>query len=154
MKIDLIALPLEGQTFEGEESAEALNWDGGGVISVKSPLQYRIFAQIVSDMLLANGRLSMEAETACSRCGTTFPVSIRESTYHYDEEVDADTEYVDLTEDMRAAMICAFPSYPVCREECAGVCSQCGVDLNEGTCKCRPPEENQWSALDNLDRSE
>ncbi len=153
MKIDLIELPIEGQTFEGEESGEELNLQTGEVIKVTSPLRYRIFGQIVSEMLLANGTLAIEAMTACSRCGKLFPVSMRES-YHYDEEVDADTEYVDLTADMLAAMICAFPSYPVCREECAGVCSQCGVDLNAGTCDCRPPEDNRWSALDNLDSKE
>ncbi len=153
MKIDLITLPEEGQTFEAEESSAPLNMDNGQLIEVTSPLRFRIFAQIVSEMLLANGWLAVETKAACSRCGALFPVSIRES-YHYDQEVDADTEYVDLTEDMHAAMICAFPSYPVCRETCAGVCPHCGVDLNEGTCECRSPEDNRWAALDNLDRKE
>ena len=63
MKIDLIELPIEGQTFEGEESGEELNLQTGEVIKVTSPLRYRIFGQIVSEMLLANGTLAIEAMT-------------------------------------------------------------------------------------------
>lgn len=36
----------------------------------------------------------------------------------------------------------ALPVQPLCKPECAGLCSRCGVDLNQGDCGCeevRPP---------------
>jgi uncharacterized protein len=36
----------------------------------------------------------------------------------------------------------ALPVVPLCREDCAGLCGQCGADLNRGDCGCetvRPP---------------
>lgn len=30
----------------------------------------------------------------------------------------------------------AQPTYPLCRESCAGLCPKCGASLNEGVCAC------------------
>jgi uncharacterized protein len=32
----------------------------------------------------------------------------------------------------------AIPMKPLCREDCKGLCNQCGADLNEGSCGCGP----------------
>jgi uncharacterized protein len=34
----------------------------------------------------------------------------------------------------------AMPMKFICREDCKGLCDQCGADLNEGTCLCRKEE--------------
>lgn len=34
----------------------------------------------------------------------------------------------------------AIPMNFVCREDCQGLCDQCGADLNEGACRCRKEE--------------
>jgi uncharacterized metal-binding protein YceD (DUF177 family) len=39
------------------------------------------------------------------------------------------------------------PMKPLCREDCAGLCPQCGADLNAGPCDCRPEVDPRWSAL-------
>ncbi|MCE9615358.1 MAG: DUF177 domain-containing protein [Lentisphaerae bacterium] len=54
---------------------------------------------------------------------------------------------VDLTGDIREAMILAFPGYPVCSPECKGLCATCGVNLNEAACRCAPPDDNRWAIL-------
>ncbi|HEU4685139.1 MAG TPA: DUF177 domain-containing protein [Nitrospira sp.] len=48
-------------------------------------------------------------------------------------------DHVDLAPMLREHVILAAPMQPLCREECAGLCSRCGKDLNEGPCQC-PPE--------------
>jgi len=35
-----------------------------------------------------------------------------------------------------------LPLKPLCREECKGLCSRCGADLNQGPCGC-PEIENE-----------
>jgi uncharacterized protein len=43
---------------------------------------------------------------------------------------------LDLTEVVRQAIFLAIPMSPVCRADCAGLCPQCGQNLNEGQCHC------------------
>ncbi|MDQ1412121.1 MAG: hypothetical protein QOE07_709, partial [Acidimicrobiaceae bacterium] len=43
---------------------------------------------------------------------------------------------LDLAPMARDAILLELPLAPVCREDCAGLCPACGVDLNEQTCDC------------------
>ena len=48
-------------------------------------------------------------------------------------------------------LLLALPTRALCREECAGLCAQCGKDLNEGPCDCQPQiEDERFSALRSL----
>lgn len=46
---------------------------------------------------------------------------------------------IDLAEAIRQYAVMATPINPLCREYCAGLCSACGRNLNEGPCRCAPP---------------
>lgn len=40
------------------------------------------------------------------------------------------------------------PMKPLCREDCRGLCPQCGADLNEGPCSCAKTEiDPRWASL-------
>ena len=64
-----------------------------------------------------------------------------------EEETDGDDRYfyrgdhLELGPMLREHIILAAPMQPLCREDCAGLCAQCGKDLNEGLCQCpaEPP---------------
>jgi len=44
-----------------------------------------------------------------------------------------------------------IPMKPLCREECAGLCPQCGVDRNQVRCSCAESEvDPRWRALERL----
>ena len=44
--------------------------------------------------------------------------------------------------------ICLFlPSKFLCREDCKGVCPQCGTNLNESSCDCKKPVDPRFEAL-------
>ena len=56
---------------------------------------------------------------------------------------DADTSYyhddmIDLNELLREQFYLALPMKPLCREECLGLCPQCGSDRNTNPCDCQP----------------
>lgn len=40
-----------------------------------------------------------------------------------------------------------IPMKPLCREDCQGLCGQCGADLNEGPCSCGPAGDLRLSKL-------
>ncbi|HLC21226.1 MAG TPA: DUF177 domain-containing protein [Candidatus Methylomirabilis sp.] len=41
---------------------------------------------------------------------------------------------------MRENVLLNLPLQPLCRAECRGLCSRCGVNLNETSCQCRVQE--------------
>ena len=43
---------------------------------------------------------------------------------------------LDLTEVVREYAALNMPMKPVCRDDCKGMCLQCGTDLNESACQC------------------
>ena len=44
--------------------------------------------------------------------------------------------HVDLRGAIREELALSVPEYPLCREDCAGLCPRCGADLNAGPCGC------------------
>ncbi len=40
-----------------------------------------------------------------------------------------------------------IPMKPLCKEDCAGLCATCGVDLNSGSCDCQRQADPRWAAL-------
>jgi uncharacterized protein len=101
------------------------------------------------------GRVRAELELTCSRCveAYRFPIDLdfdqrylpsSEASTEAErqvEEDDLETSYygddqIDLSELMREQFYLALPMKPLCREDCKGLCAQCGMNLNTGTCDC------------------
>lgn len=150
MKIDLSRLPDEGALFEGEDPPEAMDLADEEAVRPAGPLTYRVHAMVVSHELIVRGRVATHLETLCSRCAVWSPREISDPEFFVNREVDEESVVADLTEDMREAIILALPSYPVCRQECLGLCVQCGKNLNDGPCECQPPTDTRWGGLEGL----
>jgi uncharacterized protein len=107
------------------------------------------------------GRVRTELELTCSRCIETYrfpidaefdqrylPSSAASSEADREvEEDDLETSYytddeIDLSQLMREQFYLALPMKPLCREDCEGLCAQCGTNLNTGTCDCAPVWED------------
>jgi uncharacterized protein len=48
---------------------------------------------------------------------------------------------VDVTAAVREELALAVSAFPLCREDCAGLCPRCGADLNLGPCSCPVPSQ-------------
>jgi DUF177 domain-containing protein len=60
-------------------------------------------------------------------------------------------EGILLEDVLREQILLAAPMKVVCREECKGLCPQCGQNLNQGECKCAAPVADlRWDALKEL----
>jgi uncharacterized protein len=78
--------------------------------------------------------------------GAPLPLPEEASTFTIDEH-----HILDLTEAIRQYALLAVPMKPLCRKECAGLCPNCGKNLNQGPCDC--PAQNidpRWSKLTKL----
>ena len=107
--------------------------------------------------ILAKGTLHTEVELTCSRCLSLFslPLTLNIEEEYFPtvdvisgaslslpEELDCLTidekHILDLTETTRQYMLLAIPMKPLCQEDCAGLCPNCGHNLNQGPCNCLP----------------
>jgi uncharacterized protein len=61
--------------------------------------------------------------------------------------VAPDATDVDVTPAVREELVLAAPRYVVCRDDCKGICPQCGKDLNAGPCDCAPVTDARWQPL-------
>lgn len=46
---------------------------------------------------------------------------------------------IDVTGAVREELALRASAFPLCREECRGLCPRCGADLNAGPCECADP---------------
>ena len=101
-------------------------------------------------------------EGVCRRCATTVAGTLAIPVHERfaDETVagaDLDEELYPIADDeldlgplVRDAVVLELPMAPLCREDCAGLCPQCGADRNEGDCACVAPTDPRWANLDAL----
>ena len=94
--------------------------------------------------ILLQGKLETHIVTECARCLDTifYPVDLDfEELYVYPPSSEAlysveESGILDLAPLLREEAILSIPMGVICREDCAGLCPQCGQNLNESTCDC------------------
>ncbi len=59
-------------------------------------------------------------------------------------------DVVDFGPLARDAIVLDLPMAPLCRNDCAGLCPECGADRNDGDCGCVAPRDPRWANLDVL----
>ena len=47
-----------------------------------------------------------------------------------------DGEAIDVDEIVKEQILLAVPTRMLCREDCKGICPECGTDRNTGECNC------------------
>lgn len=105
------------------------------------------------DDLFFYGHIASRPVGQCARCleRYDFPLDVDfavvlapkppagQSPDRAEEDVDIgyyDGDEVDLTPIVREQIILALPTRPLCREECRGLCPQCGANRNDTECGC------------------
>jgi uncharacterized protein len=151
MIINVARIPESGLKFHEEEPGEILDLGEGAEFRAAGPVSCDLYAQVVDQTLIVRGTLSAPIEAECARCTQKFSTSVTDSGFLRDFPGIQGTEEVDITEDIREALILSLPHFPLCDDACKGLCSQCGKDLNDGPCECRKVEEGgAWGALNSL----
>lgn len=142
---------------------------GSDLYYFKEPLDYQFTITNTSGALLIMGSISGTAQTACARCleDAIIPIEGEIEGYYLlpnsskeltQEEADeyqtiGEDRVIDLAPLFSAAISLALPLIPLCKEDCAGLCPQCGTNLNEGECDCADTfdeESNPFAVLKSL----
>jgi uncharacterized protein len=167
---------LERHPIEFDEKFLPGRIDLGADLRQRGPLDAKGRAQLVEEHhgkhkliqdIRLQGELSASLEIACARCLAPVVQNVeREFDLLYrpqgtdagQEELsfsgaEAEIGYYQgaglLLEDaLREQVLLAVPLKAICREDCKGLCPQCGADLNLAPCSCPVAVgDPRWSAL-------
>jgi uncharacterized protein len=174
MFIEIQELELHPLDFREEFSPGAI--DLGPEVRQRSPLLTEGHAdlveehhgkhQVVQDIRL-KGKLETDLEVACARCLEPVVLPVKRSFDLLYRPIGIDSGHAELSvtdaeaeigyyqgeglllEDaLREQVLLSLPLKALCREDCKGLCSLCGKNLNEGECSCTDQlEDPRWAAL-------
>ncbi|WP_345718560.1 YceD family protein [Kineosporia mesophila] len=119
--------------------------------------------EAVMEGVLVSGTVSAEAVGECIRCleevRLGLNVQIAELFSYPENRVaeDQDDDRQEVEEDMinlepalRDAVVSELPFQPVCREDCPGLCSECGVRLADDPDHSHEVADPRWAALQGI----
>jgi len=179
MLISLHYLRLHDNVMEFDEEFQPGTIDLGSEATQVGPLTSSGRATLIEEHdgrrhvlqdIRVVGELSTKLEIPCARCLEPVPYDVdrkfellfRPQSVNVGpderEMQDKDAEIafyagdgVELEEILREQILLAVPIKTVCREECKGMCPQCGKNLNNGDCQCEPVAgDPRWDALKDL----
>ena len=126
-----------------QTSVEAPADMGIGVIGVPlgSPVELDLRLESVVEGVLVSGSATVEVRGECVRClgdvSDELDVAIQELYVYPGVEPDDDLasrlegDLIDLEPLLRDEVVLDLPFQPLCRDDCAGLCVECGANLND-----------------------
>jgi uncharacterized protein len=110
-----------------------------------APLRLDLVLQSVTEGVLVTGTVSAPVRGECGRCLEpvsydldvepcelfAYPDSATDETTEEDEVSRLVDDLIDLEPVVRDLVVLALPMTPLCRPDCAGLCSTCGQRLDD-----------------------
>ena len=105
--------------------------------------------EVVGDVILTGehsavieGEVNFTIKGECTRClketEKEYSVELRETADADNPEVyPVKNDTIDLSKMVDDALLMNLPLSFLCDEDCKGICLGCGVNLNDGECKCK-----------------
>ena len=131
-----------------------------------SEVSFDLRLEAVMEGVLISGTASADLEGECARClepiEDTLQVDLQE-LFVYDDSAPAargddlddevsrlEGDLIDLEPLLRDAVVLALPFQPLCREDCPGLCIECGARLaDDPDHRHDAPVDPRWAALGN-----
>ena len=159
-----------GEFRDEKRTARAPEDLGSGLVLVPAgaDVDLDLRFEAVSEGVLVTGSAVAPLTGECARCldpvTSTVEVSFQE-LYRYlpdpgedgaDEERFLDGDLLDLEPAFRDAVVLALPLSPLCREDCPGLCVECGARLADAGPRHGHGEDidPRWGLLRQLDVSD
>ena len=122
------------------------------------PVRLDMHLESVNEGIVLTGTVSTTWDGECRRCLRPVRAPLRAELLEVFEGEPTDGEtrplegvLIDLEPVAREAVLLELPLAPLCRDDCAGLCPQCGAVRDEVDCGHRADAPDpRWSALDDL----
>lgn len=132
----VMSLFLEG-VVSGEKQ------DGEDIV-LTGPVKADLELTGTAEAILAKGTVAATVQLNCSRCLEPFRLELKapfEEIYYHTGKGEEDWIFfagpvIDLEPEIIKAILLEIPMKALCRENCRGLCPQCGKNLNASLCGC------------------
>ncbi len=135
-----------GEKEEFEFSLDLTQTDIWGRCPISAPVLIKGYVQNRSSIVTLAYNACVNIHTFCDRCLTEFDRELAFS-FEYtlvkelqDEEIQGyllvEGDFLDLDELCTSDIILNLPLKFLCKEDCKGLCSVCGCNLNLSDCDC------------------
>ena len=161
MKLDLrtiIEVPGAHVPFAQELETERLDFPQ--VTAYTAPITAAGEVRNNAGILELTGSLHAEMKCICDRCAAEFDrvkdlplratLSAEPDAGDDPELFPLESDAVDLDEVLETLFVLDMDSKFLCREDCKGLCEQCGANLNDGPCGCKKPIDPRLAVLEQL----
>lgn len=164
LTIDLRHLKQSPIEAEAEVTSGDPLWHGAG-LELAEAVTVKVRAErTVAGSVWLRGSLKGRVRADCRRCLQPVELEIADGfdllfdpqASPDDEDLtlyafDPKAEELDLGALIRERFLLGVPAFPLCREDCRGLCTRCGADLNDGACGCEIGEPDpRWTQLQAL----
>ncbi|WP_125153768.1 YceD family protein [Clostridium rectalis] len=121
-------------------------YDGIEYINFIGPIKFNGKLRLIDDILHLEGTAILTVELVCSRCLEKFSTNVELDIYEKfsnnvvnkdDDCIFINSDEINITEVIEYNLIEMLPIKRLCKEDCSGLCSQCGINLNNSTCDCK-----------------
>jgi len=111
--------------------------------------------------IILNCNLTIIAELVCDRCNEKYKTELNSKfslIYFFDKKettddsnvfyISANDDKINITNDVIDYANLSVPMKKLCREDCKGLCPNCGTNLNVNMCNCKYEEMDPvWEPL-------
>jgi uncharacterized protein len=132
-----------------------------------SPIELDLRLESVLEGILVSGTADLEIGAECSRCLDPFDwheevdltelfrypptdahgAVVEEPDDSEDPLPEVQDDLIDLLPVLRDAVVLDLPLAPLCREDCPGLCPECGVRLADDPQHAHESTDPRWAAL-------
>ena len=154
---EIIEIPGASVPFECDLAVDGLDFPSVAGYEAPPHAEGTVFNE--AGILRLTGTVTAEMRCICDRCGEEFS-SLKRTELDatiVEEDTGADPELfvlegdgIDVEEIASTLFILDMETKFLCREDCKGLCSRCGKNLNLGPCGCGKQLDPRFAVLEQL----
>lgn len=131
-KVKVDSITSTGIVVENELSARLI---GEHERTFLDPIYVQMELKRVEHEVAVKGRIKAMVVMECARCLKSFDYEVVKTNFFAYVKIKHH-ENIDLTGLIREDIIVSLPMRVLCDEQCKGLCSRCGENLNTSSCEC------------------
>ena len=151
-----------GESISFSTSVDLRDLQYGESYPVSEPVLASGVVRNTAGVLMMTGSVHTTLHGVCDRCARDFekdvdiPIDVVLVTELSNEENEDEWVFplegdcADLEDIVRTVFVLNLDSKLLCKDDCKGLCCQCGKNLNDGPCDCRKEPDPRFAALKQL----
>ena len=151
-----------GASVSFSDSVDLSDLQFGTSYPISEPVVAEGTVRNTAGVLVMKGMIRTTIHGTCDRCASDFhreeqfPIDVVLVTELANEENEDEWVFplegdsADLDDIVRTVFVLNLDSKLLCKEDCKGLCHQCGKNLNEGPCNCQKELDPRFAALKQL----